>query len=62
MVSTEKIPEPWPPSLVGRHRPLATAHPEGGAQDVTRERARHNDGIFLIKPEIRPSRGVEPET
>jgi hypothetical protein len=32
----------------------ATAQPEGGAQDsVPRERAGHNEGIFLTKAEIR---------
>jgi hypothetical protein len=46
MVSTEKMLEPWPPSLAGRHCHFATAHSEGGAQDVTRERLGHNEGIF----------------
>jgi hypothetical protein len=42
-----------PPSLAGRHRPLCNGG-EGGAQDVTRERAGHSEGIFLTKSEIRP--------
>jgi hypothetical protein len=30
------------------------AQPKGGAQDITLEQARHSEGIFLTKPEIRP--------
>jgi hypothetical protein len=53
MVPTEKISELWPPSLAGHHRPLCS--PTGGwAQDVTRERVGHNEGIFLTKSKIRP--------
>jgi hypothetical protein len=33
------------------------AEPEGGVHDVTRERAGHNEGIFLTKPKIRPRWG-----
>jgi hypothetical protein len=40
IVPPKKIPEPWPPHrerAVTTHS--ATAQPEGGTQDVTRERA-----------------------
>jgi hypothetical protein len=48
-----------PRTLAPHHERAVTAHsataqPEGGAQDVTRERAGHSEGIFLTKPEIRP--------
>jgi hypothetical protein len=42
-------PEHFAPSLVVHHRPLCNSQPEGGAQ----ERAEHNEGTFLTKPEIR---------
>jgi hypothetical protein len=45
-----KSPNLGPPSLAGRHRPLCNSLAEGGAQDVIRERAGHNEGIFLTKP------------
>lgn len=46
MVPTEKISKPWPPSLVGHHRPLCNAHSvttqlKGDAQNVTRKQAGH---------------------
>lgn len=34
--------------------------PEGGARHVTRERPRHSEEIFLIKPEISPREGSNP--
>jgi hypothetical protein len=43
----EKIPELWPQSLAGRHRPLCNGQPEGGAQDVTRKRAEHSKRDFF---------------
>jgi hypothetical protein len=60
MVPAEKIPNPSPPSLAGRHCPLCNSQPEGGEQDVTREQAEHNEEIFLTKPEIRPRGGSNP--
>jgi hypothetical protein len=57
IVPAEKIPKPCPPSLAGRHHPLCNTQPEGGAQDVTRELAGHNEGIFLNKPKIRSQEG-----
>jgi hypothetical protein len=49
MVPDEKILKPWPP-ITSRPSPVtthsATAQPEGGAQDVTREWAKHGEGIF----------------
>jgi hypothetical protein len=51
MVPAEKITKPWPPITSGPSGHSATAQPEGGEQDVTRERAGHNEGIFLTKPE-----------
>jgi hypothetical protein len=60
-IPAEKIPEHWPlitSGAVTAHS--ATAQPKGGAQDVTRERVRHIEGIFLNKPEIHPRRGSNP--
>jgi hypothetical protein len=59
-VPVEKTPEPWPPITNG---PATTAHSAtaqaGGwrTRDRTQERTRHNEGIFLTRPEIRPTRG-----
>jgi hypothetical protein len=39
---------------------FATAQLKGGTQDVTQERAGHNEGIFLTKPEIRHRGGSNP--
>jgi hypothetical protein len=55
IVSAEKIPEPWPPSLANCHCPFHNGPARGCAQDVTRVRARHNKGIFL------PSQKIVPE-
>jgi hypothetical protein len=62
-VPVEKTPEPWPPITNG---PATTAH-SATAQagvwrtgDGTREPMRHNEGIFLMRSEIR--QGIEPET
>jgi hypothetical protein len=57
MVLAEKIPEPWSPSLAGRHRPLCNGSAGGW-------RAGRNPGAcgaqrrdFLTKPKIRPRGG-----
>jgi hypothetical protein len=61
--SVEKTPEPWPPIT---SRPATTAYSTtaqvGGwcAGDRTRERTRHSERIFLMRPEIRPTRGSNP--
>jgi hypothetical protein len=65
MVLVEKIPESWPPITNGPASTVhsATAQPEGGTHDiVTRERMRHNEGIFLTKPENSLPIGIEPRT
>jgi hypothetical protein len=41
------------PSLGAITAHSAMAQPEGGAQDITRERVGHNERIFLTKPKIR---------
>jgi hypothetical protein len=62
-VPVENPPEPWPPITNG---PATTAHSAtaqaGGwlAGDGTWERTRHNEEIFLTRPEIRPTRGLNP--
>jgi hypothetical protein len=40
----------------------ATAQPEGGVQDVTRERAGHNERNFFNQARNSPPRGIEPRT
>jgi hypothetical protein len=62
-VPVKKTPEPWPPIT---NRLATTAH-SATAQavgwrvgDGTRERTRHNEGIFLMRPEIHPTRGLNP--
>jgi hypothetical protein len=60
MVPAEKIPEPWPPSLAGRHRPLYNG-PAGGW------RAGCNPGAggaqredFFNQARNSPPMGIEP--
>jgi hypothetical protein len=65
MVAVEKIPEPFLSITNGPTSTIhsATAQPEGGTHDiVTWEWIRHNEGIFLTKPENSSSRGIKPET
>jgi hypothetical protein len=62
-VPIEKTPEPWPPITNG---PTTTAHSAtaqaGGWRlgDETREWMRHSERIFLMRPEIHPTRGSNP--
>jgi hypothetical protein len=63
--SQKKNPQTLPPITNGTTSTVhsVTAQPEGGAKDiVTRERMGHSKGIFLIKPENLPPRGIEPRT
>jgi hypothetical protein len=57
-----KKPRTLPPALTGRSTGhSATAQTEGGAQDIDpRDRAGHNEGIILTKPEIRPRERSNP--
>jgi hypothetical protein len=60
MVPAEKIPEPWPPSLASRHRPLYNGPAEGWRAGRNPGVVGHSEGIFLTKPKIRPRGGSNP--
>jgi hypothetical protein len=58
MVPAEKIQEPWPPSLAGRHRPLCNGPAEGWRAGRNQERTGHNEGIFFNQTRNSPSKGT----
>jgi hypothetical protein len=62
MVPAEKILEPWPPSLAGRHRPLCNG-PAGGWRAGRNPRAGGAQrGDFFNQARNSPPRGIEPRT
>jgi hypothetical protein len=59
MVSAEKIPEPWPPSLAGRYHPLCNG-PAGGWPNPGAGGAQRVN--FFNQARSSPPRGIEPGT
>jgi hypothetical protein len=59
-VPVEKTTKLWPPITNGSATTVHSATVQIGwwrAGDRTRERTRHSEGIFLTRPEIRPTKG-----
>jgi hypothetical protein len=62
MVPAEKIPEPWPPSLAGRHRPLCNGPAGGWRAGRNSGAGRAQRGDFFNQAKKSPPRGIKPET
>jgi hypothetical protein len=57
MVPAKKIPEPWPPSLAGHHRPLCTCPAGGWRAGRNPGAGGAQQGGGLTNPEINPRGG-----